>query len=228
MIGCRLFALTKESQVRNGVKQLFRSLRQTLSGWLAQVLRSMKDSARSKGYTPEARVELRDRTMQIAAACRTTYMLEGAMAEILSEPAALSAFIDSALVLQSVSPPNISDLSEPLRYLLERDAVLSVEVVDMLRSAIHNDNKSLDEAIRRNTWQAFRRDSQVCWKAVGHRWMACRTSAEVGARVRHVYFNIVDGTFLVDGKAISCLPKDIQSHEYFQALFPDQVCFPLY
>ena len=143
--------------------------------------------------------------------------------DILPEPAALSAFIDSALVPQSVSPLNTSHLSEPLRYLLERDAVLSVEVADMLRSAIRD-----DEAIRRNTWQAFRRDSQVCWKAVGHRWMTCRTSAESGARVRHVYFNIVDGSFLVDGKAISCLPKDIQSHEFFQALFPDQVSFPLY
>ena len=228
MIGCRLFALTKESQVRNGVKHLFRSLRQTLSGWLVKVLRSMKDSAGSKGYSPEARVELRDRTMQIAAACRTTYMLENATADILSEPAALSTFIDSALVLQSVSPLNTSHLSEPLRYLLERDAVLSVEVVDMLRSAIHKDNESLDEAIRRNTWQAFRRDSQVCWKAVGHRWMTCRTSAESGARVRHVYFNMIDGTFLVDGNTISCLPKDIQSHEFFQTLFPDQVCFSFY
>ena len=225
MIGCRLFALCRESQVRNGIKQLFRSLRQTLSAWLAQVLRSMKDSTGSKEYTPEARVELRDRTIQIAAACRTTYMLEDATADILSEPAALSTFIDSALVLQTVSPANTSELSEPLRYLLERDAVLSVEVADMLRGAIHDDNESLDEAIRRNTWQAFRRDSQVCWKAVGHRWMTCQTSAEAGARVRHVYFNIVDGMFLVDGKPISCLPKEIQSHEYFQALFPDQVCF---
>ena len=97
MIGCRLFALCRESQVRNGVKQLFGSLRQTLSAWLAQVLRSMKDSTGSKEYTPEARVELRDRTIQIAAACRTTYMLEDATADILSEPAALSTFIDSAL-----------------------------------------------------------------------------------------------------------------------------------
>ena len=223
MIGCRLFALSKESQVRNGVRQLFRSLRQTLSAWLARVLRSMKDSAGSREYTPEARVELRDRTIQIAATCRATYMLEDT--DTLFEPAALSTFIDSALVLQSVSPPNTSDLSEPLRYLLERDAVLSVEVADMLRSAIHDDNESLDEAIHRNTWQAFRRDSQVRWKAVDHRWMACRTSAEAGARVRHVYFNIVDGTFLVDGKAINRLPKDIQSHGLFQALFPDQVCF---
>ena len=82
MIGCKLFALTKESQVRDGVKQLFRSLLQTLSGWLAQVLRSMKDSAGSKGYSPEARVELRDRAMQIAAACRTMYKLEDATADM--------------------------------------------------------------------------------------------------------------------------------------------------
>ena len=228
MIGCRLFTLTKEFQVKNGVKQFFRSLRQTLSAWLAQVLQLMKDSARSKGYSPEARVELRDRTMQIAAACRTTYMLEDATANILSEPAALSAFIDSALVLQSVSPPTTSDLSEPLRYLVERDAVFSVEVADILRSAIHKDNESLDEAIRRNTWQGFRRDSQVCWKAVGHRWMTCRTSAEAGARVRHVYFNIFNGTFLIDGKTTSHLPKDIEGHDLFRALFPNQVCFPLY
>ena len=212
--------------MKNGIKQLFQSLRQTLSGWLAQVLRLMKDSAGSKAYTPEARVELRDRTIQIAATCRTTYMLEDA--NILFEPAALSTFIDSALVLQTVSPPNTSDLPEPLRYLLERDAVFSVEVADMLRSMIHDDNKSLDEAIRRNTWQAFRRDSQVCWKAVGHRWMTCRTSAEAGARVRHIHFNIIDGTFLIDGKAINRLPEDIQSHDLFQVLFPDQVCFPFY
>ena len=209
--------------MKNGVKQLFQFLRHTFSTWLAQVLRLMKDSTGSKVYTPEARVELRDRTIQIATTCRATYTLGDT--DTIFEPMALSTFIDSALVLQSVSPPNTSDLSEPLRYLLERDAVLSVEVADMLRGAIHDDNESLDEAIRRNTWQAFRRDSQVRWKAVDHRWMTCRTSAEAGARVRHAYFNIVDGTFLVDGKAINRLPKDIQSHGLFQALFPDQVCF---
>jgi hypothetical protein len=168
--------------------------------------------------------ELRDRVMQLAITCRSTYMLEDAIAETFCDSGALALFIHSAIVLQKNIPPNLSSLSLPLRYMVEKDIVLSAEVSGLLRAAINSNNFGLDEAIRCDTWQTFRRNIHVPWEPIGDHWMTCETSSEGNALVRYVYLNLYDGTVLVDGKTIGGLPKDILRHSLFQTLFPNQVC----
>jgi hypothetical protein len=221
MIACRLFSLNADEKVKDGVQVFLASLRETISGWMKQVLCLMKSEAAE--LTTEEINELRDRVIQLAITCRSTYMLGDAIAGIFCDSNALTLFIDSAMVLQNIVPPNLSSLSVPLRYVAEKNIVLSAQVFDMLRAAVDSDNFGLDNAIRCNTWQAFRRDTCVSWKPIGDRWMTCQTSSEGNARVCHVYFNLHDGTFLVNGKRIGGLPKDILGHSLFRSLFPNQV-----
>jgi hypothetical protein len=108
--------------------------------------------------------------------------------------------------------------------MVEKDIVLSAEVSGLLRAAINSNNFGLDEAIRCDTWQTFRRNIHVPWEPIGDHWMTCETSSEGNALVRYVYLNLYDGTVLVDGKTIGGLPKDILRHSLFQTLFPNQVC----
>ncbi|KIM76438.1 hypothetical protein PILCRDRAFT_649806 [Piloderma croceum F 1598] len=220
MIACRLFLLNADEKLKDGVRDFLASLRKTISGWMKQVLRLMKSGATE--LTTEEINELRDRVIQLAITCRSTYMLGDAIADIFCNSNALTLFIDSAMVLQNIVPPNLSSLSIPLRYVAEKDLVLSAEVFNMLRAAIDSDNFGLDNAIRCNTWQAFRRDTCVPWKPIGDRWMTCQTSSEGNAQVCHVYFNLHIGTFLVNGKTIGGLPKDILGHSLFQSLFSNQ------
>jgi hypothetical protein len=221
MIACRLFSLNMDEMVKENVRELLASLRQILSGWMEQVL-CLKKSKASE-YTIEAMNELRDRIIQFAVICRSTYMLDGEIGKILGNSNALTLFIDSAIVLQNILPANLSSLSSPLRYMVEKDVVLSAEVLNVLKTAIDSNNLGLDNAIRRNTWQAFQRDPCVPWHPIGDRWMTCQTSTESNAQVCFVYLNLYDGTFLVDGKTIGGLPKEILGHSFFQALFQNQV-----
>jgi hypothetical protein len=221
VVACRLFSLSDDEKVKEDVRNFMVPLRDTLSGWLKQVLRLMKSQAAD--ITTEGRNELRDRVIQLAVSCRSTYMLDDEIARILRDSNALTLFIDSAIVLQSIIPPNISSLPSPLRYMVERDMMLSAEVVNLLRTAINSNNFSLDDAIRRNLWQGFRRDPCVPWEHVGDSWVTSQTSSKGNSHVCYVYFNLYDGSFLVDGKTIGGLPKNILGHSLFQTLFPNQV-----
>ena len=221
MIACRLFSLSTDEKVKEDVLGFLASLRKTLSGWVQKVLCLMK--SKTAELMMEAINELRDRVIQLAVTCRSTYMLEHGIAEIFNDTNALAIFIDAAIVLQNTIPPNLSSLSLPLQYVVKRDMVLSAEVLNLLRNAIGSNNFGLDDAIRHNTWQAFRRDAWMPWEPIGDRWMTCQTSSEGNAQVCHVYFNLYDGTFLVNGKTIGGLPKDILGHSLFQTLFPNKV-----
>ena len=223
MIACRLFSLSANEEVKMDVLSFLASLRRTLSEWMQQVLRLMESEA-SK-LTVEEINELRDRVIQLAVTCRSTYMTKDAIAKILDNSTALTIFIDSAIVLQNIMPISLSSLSSPLRYMVERDVVLAAEVCEPLRAAINSNNVGLDDAIRSNTWCSFRRNAQVPWKLIGDRWMTCETSSGGQTQVCYVHLNLYNGTFLVNGKTIGGLPKDILGHSLFQALFPSQVLY---
>jgi hypothetical protein len=221
MIACRLFSLSMDEKVKEDVRGFLACLRNTISSWMKQVLHLMKSKAVEFGI--EKVNELGDRVIQLAVTCRSTYMLENATAEIFDDSDALTHFIDSALVLQNITPPDLSNLSLPLQYMVEKDNVFSAEVLRLLKVAIDSNNFGLDNAIRTNTWQAFRRDTSVPWKPIGDLWMTCQTSSEGSAQICYVYYNLYNGAFLVNGKTIGGLPKDILGHPLFQNLFPNQV-----
>ena len=218
MIACRLFSLSMNEKVKEDVRVFLASLRGTAWVWMKEVFCLMKTKV-AEGIN-----ELRDRVIQLAITCRSTYMLEDAIVEVFNDSNALALFIDSAIVLQSVVPPNLSSLSSPLRYLVEKDIVHSAEVFKLLRAAIDGNNLGLDDAIRCNKWQGFRRNTCVPWGPIGDRWITCQTSSEGNAQVCHVYLNLHNGAFLVNGKTMGVLPKDILGHSLFQTLFPNQVC----
>ena len=216
MMACRLFSLSANEKVKVAVQSFLASLRQTLWGWMHQVLGLMKSGASE--LTVELINGLRDRVIQLAVTCRSTYMLKDAITKILSNSNALTIFIDSAIVLRNIIPPSLSSLSPPLRYLVERDAVLAAEVCDLLKVAINSNNVGLDNAILSNTWQSFRRNTLVPWRPIGDRWLTCETLSEGQTQVCYVYLNLYNGTFLVNGKQWVA----------FQRIFLDTRCSRLF
>ena len=228
ILACRLFSLSNSVIVQEGIREFLSDLRQTVWKWLDQVVRLQKEQGTrleiDYGKTENSVKDMRSRVIQLAATCRSTFALElDEVHWLFNDPQCLSIFIKCAIVLQNNSPGNIASLPTHLQYLVERDMVLSVGVIDLLVKAVLRDNAGMEDAIH-YVWQGFRRDPSLPWKSVGDRWTACQTDSRGRTdESRHVIVDLLDGTVLVDGKTISNLPKKILQHSFFQAVFPNQV-----
>ncbi|KAJ7614704.1 hypothetical protein DFH06DRAFT_1013871 [Mycena polygramma] len=220
VIACRLFSLSPSNSVKHDVLIFLSRLRQTLCGWMDQVSVRLNQSSEPE-VSPVPRAHLVNRILQLAASCRQTYAVgSDGLRDIFRDPTAISTFIRCAITLHTNTPSKISALPSALRYLLERDVAIAVEALNPLVSAVSRDS-GLDAAILA-TWQGFCRDSGTPWRMVGQRWTTCMTSASSDRQVRSVYLNLVDGSFLVDGRAQGTLPKEIINHSFFKTLFPNR------
>jgi hypothetical protein len=222
VVACRIFSLTPYESVKHRALSFLSQLRQKLFAWLEQVL-ALVNKVPGPELPSAPRVDLVDRIIQLAASCRQTYAVGfTGLQDLFCDRATMTMFIRCAIILHTNVPPNISSLPSALRYLLERDVLISVETLDLLRGAIARNGAGLDDAIL-GTWQGFRRGSAPWWM-VGERWIACLTSAESSnTQVRSVHLNLQSGCLLVDGQAQGTLPKEIAGHSFFQILFPNRV-----
>ncbi|KAJ7614686.1 hypothetical protein DFH06DRAFT_1367976 [Mycena polygramma] len=220
LVACRLFSLSPSESVKQQVLVFLARLRQTLCGWMEQVSVRLNEPSEAEVSTIP-RAHLVNRVLQLAASCRQTYAvgLDG-LRDIFRNRTSISTFIRCAITLHTNAPPNVSALPSPLRYLLERDAIIAVEALDLLVSAVSRDSE-FDDAVLA-TWQGFCRDSGTPWRMIGQQWATCMTSVSSDRQVRSVYLNLVDGSFLVDGRAQGTLPREIINHSFFKTLFPNQ------
>ncbi|KAJ7708800.1 hypothetical protein B0H17DRAFT_1124601 [Mycena rosella] len=198
VIACRLFSLTHFEGVQTKVLAFLSSLRQTLFQWMKQVLALL--ASLSSVTQEEARADLLNRVLQLAASCRSTYAIGSlGLRVIFHDAAAASNFIQCGITLHTYTPSEMYNLPPALRYSLERDTIVSAEALAPLTAAILQSGDGLDHAVR-DVWQGFHRDRQI----------------------RYVHVNLVDGSFLVDGKAQATIPNEIAEHPFFAILFPNQ------
>ncbi|KAJ6458153.1 hypothetical protein C8R47DRAFT_995335 [Mycena vitilis] len=220
VIACRLFSMSPFESVKQRVLRFLARLRRTLCTWMEQVSVRLNEPSDSE-VSKVPRAHLVDRVLQLAASCRQTYAVgSDGLSDIFRNRTSISTFIRCAITLHTNAPPNLSALSSPLRYLLERDAIIAVQALDLLVDAASRDSE-FDDAVLA-IWQGFCRDSGTPWRMVGQQWATCMTPASSDRQVRSVYLNLVDGSFLVDGRAQGTLPREIINHSFFKTLFPNQ------
>jgi hypothetical protein len=217
LVACRLLSLAKSSDIRGRAFVFLKGLRYVVWKWIGHVSKLLKKAATGD------QSGLRDRILQLATTCRSTYAIALDSSSLFQNPKDISIFIGCAIVLQQHRPGNLRALPEPLRYLLERDILLSADLLDDLIEAIRHNEAGLDDAIH-DVWEGFKRDAPRRWESINDRWVVCITSAhDADRQARFVHLNLFDGTLLVDGKTLGHLPREILEHSFFSTLFPSQV-----
>ncbi|KAJ7497967.1 hypothetical protein B0H11DRAFT_1715437 [Mycena galericulata] len=227
VIACRLLSITPSLLVQANILEFLSRLRRVLFKWMEQVLDLLNQLSVAKS---SAAPDLVNRVLQLAASCRSTYAVRS---DILSDifrqdrqdKAAVSIFVRCAIVLHTNAPGRLHNLCSALRYLLERDAIVSTEALSGLVDAISRNGDDLDAAIK-GVWEGFLRDAEP-WRLVGERWVTCLTSSSSDRQVLSVHFNLLDGSLLVDGKSQGTLPPEIIRHPFFVALFPNRSTFDI-
>lgn len=109
--------------------------------------------------------------------------------------------------------------------LLNRDRRLSLVLEASLRDAIQADDTDLgvDRAVQM-VWPGYR-PSPRRWESLPSpnspsRWLVCETAPTREKRSQTVHINLLDGSFLVDGKPMSNeLPSVVTSDSTYRELF---------
>ncbi|CAE7560992.1 unnamed protein product [Symbiodinium sp. CCMP2592] len=193
--------------------------------WLQEETQLLRESSGS-GNASEIE-DRRNKIVDIAAACALTFLpssTEPALPELMISKASLSDWLH----FRAVCHDNIllgcrqQELVDPERWCLLQQAMrqaLSIE------EDIHSIGPSPQlTAFVKSHWSGGRDgtydDWQRCEMPAGC-WYRSRFDSDGHSCVLHVH--VLDGSFLVDGQPVGCLPKEITDSDVYRQLFGNSV-----
>jgi len=165
--------------------------------------------------------ELRRRACEMAAICRATFDVDPGihLDAVLCLSADVAILIECAIVIHDNTPPHLGNKFPDFQRLLHRDRRLSHLLELPVIKLIDTDRCGLDKAIR-SVWSGYQ-PGDGKWQS-DSRWLKSRTAPLLGGtgqRAQDVYYNILDGELLVDGKPLGCLPQEIVRHATYKRIF---------
>ncbi|KAL4068914.1 hypothetical protein V8B97DRAFT_1918390 [Scleroderma yunnanense] len=224
--------------------QLLHAISEKTFCWVLELLEILKNTTDKAKKT-----ELQSQLCDIAAICRSTFdfgELNNKM-HLLDSSRAIEILLTCAIIIHDNTPVNLDSLSKISQLLLERDRHLSWKLQDVISGIITGGNEGIDfavkhlwpaygQCIRERPWLRYCSDirkhpgSTYCrcirWSRscpAGCTWFTTRTLGSEGQQSRQVYLNILNGSLLVDGKAVRTLPRVIRAHPLFMSIFSDRV-----
>ncbi|KAI6041744.1 hypothetical protein EDC04DRAFT_3139543 [Pisolithus marmoratus] len=198
--------------------ELLRNVRGKTFSWVLEIFHKLEQT------TCELEKEqLRGRLRDLAAVCRSTFDvgLDNAT-QLLDSSRALEILVCCAIIIHNNAPSQFSALAGMSRLLIERDRRLSLKLEELVGNLILEGNDGIDLGIK-HVWPGYRRGTR--WQGVGtgiYRWFTTNTSSSVERRSQQVSLNVLEGTLLVDGRAMGRLPDGIRTDPTFTLLFGAQ------
>ena len=167
-----------------------------------------------------------------ALLCRKTFSLEAGRPDGFIQADALAVFLECAFVLKDNLPSKeagyISKMPVFLRKLYVSDLKLVQCLEPQLRRAIQSSNNAVNQAVN-SVWadaegQLTREFSSWNFLSDSHDgWVNARSISIDGLLEQSVYFNIFDGTLLIDGQPLGRLPDEYAKDEFFCQIFGNRV-----
>ncbi|KAL8968995.1 MAG: hypothetical protein Q9197_004578 [Variospora fuerteventurae] len=216
----RTMSLAGSSFVSEAIA-LLRQCRTGLFQWmlgLADALRLTTNANRIQN--------IRRNLLRVALLCKLTFDTDAEyISEVLTSPEDLSVWAFSSMIAHDNSPGAKSALPADVRRLLLCDRKLSHAYHKHLLSLLTTTtNAGLDQAVL-TAWSSFNSHDDL-WKyhrAPRDRWLCKTTGSGLLGASQTVYYNMLDGQLLVDGRPLGTLPKDYTTQELFVRLFGAQI-----
>ncbi|KAL4078051.1 hypothetical protein J3A83DRAFT_4476741 [Scleroderma citrinum] len=223
-------SLKDEMNITYRTCELLRTIREKTFDWVLELLKMLE-----KNRDKNKKVELQSRLCDMAAICRSTFdvvELNGTT-QVLNPPRAIEILLSCAIIIHDNTPANLGSLGKMSQLLLERDRRLSWKLQNVISDIIKAGNEGIDlavkhvwptygQSIREHVWSVYRRSARRSRDDPANcSWFTTRTLG--GKQSRQVYLNILNGSLLVDGKAVGRLPCIVQENPLFMSIFPNQV-----
>ncbi|KAL8936479.1 MAG: hypothetical protein Q9216_004910, partial [Gyalolechia sp. 2 TL-2023] len=164
--------------------------------------------------------------LRVALLCQMTFDVDiEYISQMMTSCDDIHQWTASAIVVQDNVPGAESLLPTDLRLQLLRDRKLSHTLYRRLQDlVITSDNRGLDSSVLKS-WSSFV-ISPATWQHHGEprgRWVYKETTAGLQNTSKTVYYDVLSGQLLVDGRPIGKLPKEYTSNKLFVSTFGAQI-----
>ena len=223
----RIWSLATVFEARKEAQTLILYVRKLTHNW-ARLLRCEICNATSAEVAQKRSQD----ALLAALLCRKTYILEAATPDESFQDDALTAYLECSFILRDNLPLKdagfIGKLPAFYRKLYISDLKLVHRLESRLRRAIEDSNSAVDEAVN-SLWadakgQSPRVFSSWVFLPEPHDgWVTAQSICFDGLREQSVFFDILDGTLLIDGQALGRLPDEYTKQGFFHQIFGDRV-----
>jgi hypothetical protein len=216
MLVWRILSSNQEESIKSRgylLQQRIRTATFTLLTELSTKMQASNDETISR--------ELQGRVRDMAFACRSTFDVDGDASLVLKSDEDMKIFAYCGVMIFDNTPSKPGGLSQHSQLLLERDKRCCHTLEDTVRQYAELHREGLDCAVA-DIWGSYRQGTP--WRALpvpNSRWLVSHTAPSSSQSPQAVYFNLISGCLLVDGKQLGRLPSTIMQHPMYQAIFRD-------
>ena len=184
---------------------------------MREIVQKLQDS-----FDEEEILELQRRICEIAATCRATFDVDPGthLDALLCSSADIAILVECAIVIHDNTSPNQCSEFPDCQKLLHRDRRLSHLLESTVSNLIQADRCGLDTAIG-SVWSGYHPGpkgwTKLPWPE--SQWLTSLTASLSGQTGQAVFYNILDGELLVDGKPLGRLPQKIIEHPTYTRIF---------
>ena len=221
VLALRAQAFTPHSSVHQHMQRVLCEVRNVSMRWIKLLSNSQFLTGE---HNPNQSSEgLKDHKAQamanVAIVLRTTFDAEcNGYSGVFRSSEDATMYIYAAILISAV---HTRSFAPGLKLLATRDHRVSLRIEPRLIGACHND-PSILQAVVCLAWPQYSTGGSQ-WSALEpcrNRWWR---STQFGADHSTFHMNIVDGTFLIDGKAFDQLPADYGRNPIYITVFKDHV-----
>lgn len=164
--------------------------------------------------------------------CRKTFSLEAADPNKILQADMLAMFLECSFTLKDNLPANeagfIGKMPVFLRKLYVSDIKLVHRLESQLRSAILSLKDAVGQAVSSVWADAEGQSTRVFtpWTLLPdphYGWVTAQSISIDGLLEQSVFFDMFDGTLLIDGQPLGHLPDDYTKQEFFHRIFGNRV-----
>ena len=200
-----------ECVVERGL-QLLRNIRRKTLEWVRELAYNLIQAPTSN----ERRRCLRNMTL----ACSSTFRVgASSFRKVLHSVEDVEASLSCALF--TIATEGIPDRPDDYTQMLCRLSV-AIDGKEVVKDAVLSDasDRGIDLAVH-NVWPGYQ-PGPGRWQQEQHphsHWLVSTTAETAGRQSRIVRINLLDGSFLVDGRPLGILPEEILGHPLYKRVF---------
>ena len=223
----RIWSLASSYEARKEAENLMLYVRRITHDWTRALRREICNATSSE--TAQKRSQ---DALLAALLCRKTFILEAAEPNKNFEAFTLTVYLECSFVLNDNLPSKAAGSIGKMPVLLKKLYVNDLKLVHRLeaqvRRAIQLLNEAVNEAVNSVWADAEGRSTRLfsSWTFLPDPhdgWVIAQSISVGGLLEQSVFFDILDGTLLIDGQPLGRLPDEYTKQDFFHQIFGNRV-----